>query len=208
MLIIIQGDVVDGEIVEIVDIWVEDQLGCRKGPVAARQLGLHGLDVVLIAVGVVDDVREQARTQAGGLGYEMDEDGVLGHIEGDAQPHVATALDEHTVQTAVSDIPQRLIGTGLKGHVRQVFDIPQRYDHAPVLGIRLQRFQELVDLFILPYLIAIGFANGAVWPHPFVPDVAIHLLQFPHVITLELPNPEDFLDGRLEGDELCRQNGA
>ena len=84
MLVIIQGDVVDGEIVEIVDIWVEDQLGCRKGPVAASQLGLHGLDVVLIDVGVVDDVREQARTQAGGLGDEMDEDGVLGHIEGDA----------------------------------------------------------------------------------------------------------------------------
>ena len=207
MLVIVQGDVVDGEIIEVVDIGVEDQLRCREGLVTAGQLGLHGLDVVLIDVGIVDDVREQARTQAGGLGDEMDEDGILGHVEGDAQAHVAAALDEHAVQTAVSDIPQGLVGTGLKGHVRQIFDVPQGYDHAPVLGIRLQRFQELVDLFVLANLIAIGLANGAVGPHPFVPDVAVHLLQFPHVVALELPDPEDFFNGRLEGDELRRQDG-
>ena len=137
----------------------------------------------------------------------MDEDGVLGHVEGHAQAHVAAALDEHAVQAPVGDVPQGLVGAGLEGHVRQVFDVPQGNDHAPVLGIRLQHIQELVDLFILADLIAIGLANGAVGPHPFVPDVAVHLLQFPHVVALELPDPEDFLDGRLEGDELRRQDG-
>jgi hypothetical protein len=36
--------------------------------------------------------------------------------------------------------------------------------------------------------------------------MAVHLLQFPDIIALQLPNPQDFLDGCLESYEFCCQN--
>ena len=158
-------------------------------------------------MGIIDDVRKEARTEAGRPGNEVDENGILGHVEGYAQAHIAAALNEHTVQAAVSDIPQGLVGTGLEGHVIQILDIPQGYDHAPALGIVFQGIQELIDLLVLPDLIAVSLADGPVRTHPFVPNVAVHLLQLPHIVALELPNPKDFFDGCLKGHELRRQDG-
>ena len=127
-------------------------------------------------MGIIDDMRKQPRLESRHLRNEMDENGILRHIKGNAQPHVAAALDEHAVQPSVRHVPQGLKGTGLQGHVGQVFNIPQGYDHAPILRIGLQLFQELIKLFKLADLIPVRFAYGTVGTHPFIPNMAVHLL--------------------------------
>ena len=82
MLIIVETDVVRCKGVEIVNVLVEYQFRSVQGLISAGQLGLHGFDVILIDMGIVDDVRKEARTEAGRPGNEVDENGILGHVEG------------------------------------------------------------------------------------------------------------------------------
>ena len=61
---------------------VEYQFRSVQGLISASQLGFHGFDMIFIDMGIVDDVRKEARTEAGRPGNEVDEDGILGHVEG------------------------------------------------------------------------------------------------------------------------------
>ena len=151
-------------------------------------------------MGIIDDMGKQSRLQADRLGNEVNEYGILRHIERYSQSHIAAALHQHAVEPSVADIPQRLEGAGLQCHIRQVFYIPQRDNHPPV------HIQQMVHLLVFSYLISIGFSDGAIRAHPFIPDMAVHLLQFPYIIALKLPDPEDFLDGCFKRNELGSQN--
>lgn len=164
--------------------------------------------MILVDVGVIDDMGEKPRAQAGHLGDHGNEHSVLREVEGHAKSHIAGALDEHAVQPAVGgDVPHGEEGAGLERHVRQVLHVPQGDHHAAALRVLLQGLQQVVHLMIFRKLVAVGLADGAVRPLPLVPDVAVPLLEHAHVVGLLLPDPEDLLHGGLEGHKFGGQDG-
>ena len=59
---------------------------------------------------------------------------------------------------------------------------------------------------ILAKLVAVSLSDGAVFPHPFIPHMAVPLLEKTHIIGLFLPYPKDFFHRCLECHKLGGQD--
>lgn len=207
MLVVFKDDVFRLEVVEVLDVRIQDELRCIVSLGQAGKLEEKLFLMVFVNMGVVDDVSEKARAESAHLRNHADKRCVLCHVEGHAESHVAASLHEHAVQAAVSgDVPHGQEGAGIERHVRQVLDVPEVDDHAAALRILLQCFKERVHLMVLAQLVAVCLSDRAVFSHPFIPYVAVPVLKDTDVVRLFLPDPEDFLHGCLECDELGRQD--
>ncbi len=92
-------DVVEVEVFELGDAWVELYLG--EGARVAGELFFHLLEVVLIDVEVAEGVDELLGLKAGYLRDHAGEQGVGGDVERDAEEEVGAALVELATETAV-----------------------------------------------------------------------------------------------------------
>ena len=145
------------DIVEAAQRRVERQAWRREW--LARELLAHGVLMVAIDVGVREHVNEFVGDQAGELRHQVEQHGVLRHIEGHAEEEIAGPLVHHQAELSVpyEELKER-VARGQAGLI-QLAGIP-RSDH--VTSARRIAFQALDDGSQLIDVIAI-------WRDPLTP---------------------------------------
>ncbi len=193
-----------------VDIRVQLHAGQRTG--FARQLEFHLLQMVGVDMGVAQRVDEIARLQPRDLRHHLQQQGVRGDVERDAQEDVGAPLVELQAQPARRHVELEEGVAGRQVHVLQVGHVPGADDDAPRIGIvadGLDRLANLVDkaaVVVGPRapLVAVDMPQVAVGIGPLVPDADAVLLEILH-IGIPAQEPEQFVDNRLEVELLGRQ---
>ena len=130
----------------------------------------------------------------------MGQHGVLHHVPVVGRKHILRALVENGVQGVAGNIECHGVGTGVEVHLVQVFKIVDVRQNTAGGGVVLQVVDHPVNLIehallvlvLDAQLVAVSLADGAVLPHPFVPDVAAQICD---TVGLFLPYPEKLVHG-------------
>ena len=120
-----QFNILDLKLIEITDLRIDPQsrrFKCLRPPCQLQPDPLH---LILIDVGVIDNVRQQARPQIRHLSQQMYEHRVLRSVEGNPQTPIRAALYKHTIEPPVRHVPHGQKTTGVERSRIQVRDLPE-----------------------------------------------------------------------------------
>lgn len=163
------------------------------------------LEMVEIEVGVAESVDEIARLKVAYLRHHLEQKGVGGDVERDAEEAVGTALVELKTQLAVGDVELEKGMARRQLHVREVGDVPCADNYAARVGIVfyvVDSLGNLVDgsaVVVGPGapLIAVDMSEIAILVRPLVPYPYAVFLKVMHV-GVAFEKPQKLMDDGLE----------
>jgi len=211
-IVVLEGEVVGGEGIDIADGGVEAHDGERAGVTGELEAGL--IEVVRVEVEVAEGVDEVAGFVADHFGHHEGEKSVAGNVEGHAEKEIGAALVElageaGAIAGGVVDVELEEEMAGRKGHPVELSDVPCADDMAARVGVAAQGLDEarhLIDGRTMaglpcPPLLAVNRTEVAAFVRPLVPDGHLVLLEVSGV-GLALQEPEKFVDDRAEVELL------
>ena len=126
--------------------------------------------------------------------------------------HILTALVQNGVECAIRYVEGHGIGAGVEVHLVQVLEVIEIRQDAARGGVVLEVIEHAVDLIeqallvlvLHTELVAVGFADGACFIRPGIPDVGGKVMD---VVRLLLPDPEKLVHRAFEIGAAERENG-
>lgn len=121
-LIAFEREILETEIVDIVDIWIDAH--CRERIWLTCNLLMHLVEVIKIDMRVAESVYELPWLKAAHLRDHHGKEGVGSDIERDTEEDVGRALIEHTAKSAVGDIELEHCMARREGHIVDFGHVP------------------------------------------------------------------------------------
>ena len=203
IFVIDQLEIIQGEIIEVLDVGIDPELGRLVGLELDDALDRVNVSVIDMRVG--DHMQECADLKTAHLREHMQEDRVLADVPVVRDQHILRALVENHVQLVLRDVQRDAVGAGIEPHLVQVVMVIDIGHDAAGFGMVLEVEQHTIHLIELALgidmldaqLIAVRLADGAVLIRPAVPDMALELMD---IVALLLPDPQQLVDTALEKD--------
>lgn len=209
VLIVFEFKIVNGKIVEVLDILVHFE--GRSRVLRILQNFFDDGHVTVVNMSVAYHVHQFTCFESAHLRKHMQKHCVLHNVPIVCGECILTALIEDSVEFVARDVESHRVCARVEVHLVQVLKIVDIGEDTPRLrivfevkkhSVHLVEFALRIDAFFAE-LIAVRLADRARFVRPTVPNMRVQIV---YVVALFLPNPKDFVDCGFESGATKRDD--